>query len=70
MIDKELEDIIREKIAVYGEQKLAKVGKTYSIDFMRELGKIRNIKKIFKQWYWDDIEYPNILFRELHQMSF
>lgn len=70
MIDKELEDIIREKIDVYGEQKLAKVGKTYSIDFMRELGKIRNIKKIFKQWYWDDIEYPNILFRELHQMSF
>lgn len=65
-----LESVIREKIDVYGEDKIAKAGKDYSIDFMRELSNIKNIRKIFDRWYWEDIEYPNILFRELYQMSF
>lgn len=66
----DLESIIREKIDVYGEGKIAKAGKDYSINFMRELKKYRDLKKIFKRWYWDDVEYPNIIFRELHQISF
>lgn len=66
----DLEAIIREKIDVYGEGKLAKVGKDYSINFMRELRGLKNLKKIFEAWYWEDVEYPNILFRAYNEISF
>ena len=66
----ELEAIIREKIDVYGEDKIAKAGKDYSINFMRELKGLKNIRKIFDRWYWDDVTYPNILFRELNEIPF
>ena len=69
-MNSDLESIIREKIDVYGEDKIAKAGRDYSIDFMRELKKHRNLRKIFDRWYWEDVEYPNILFREVFQMPF
>ena len=69
-MSEDLEAIIREKIDVYGEGKIAKAGKDYSINFMRELRGLKNIRKIFDAWYWDDVTYPNILFRELNDISF
>ena len=42
----ELEAIIREKIDVYGEDKIAAAGKDYSINFMRELKGLRKIRPL------------------------